>query len=199
MAKSEEQKFSNSEDETGNSFQNNPDEQPQNGQDNFENVKSQQKHLKHKKCVTLSQEEFDGIKLQIAKLQNQNKELERDFENFRSHARENVNNAKKEGIISSLETIFEALDSFAKAKKMIVDEGALKGFELVEKNMFASLQKLGVTKIDAVGNFFNPDLHSAVAMIESKTYEPGTVIEELSGGYIMDGKVIKFSQVVVAK
>ena len=165
-----------------------------------ETQQTNDKHSKHRqKSVTLSQEEFEGIKLQIAKLQNQNKELERDFENYRSHARENVENAKREGLVSALETIFVALDSFAKAKKMVSDDGALKGIEMIEKNMFANLQKLGVSKINAVGKFFNPDLHSAVAMIQSKTYEPGTVIEELASGYVMDGKVIKFSQVVVAR
>ncbi len=149
--------------------------------------------------VVLSQEEFDGIKTQMAKILNDYKELEKDFEHYRKRTKESEIAFKTEGMTKALETILPCLDSFKKAKKMIKDEVVLEGVNMIEKNIISALEKLGVKKIDCVGKKFDADKHNAVLMVEDKKNKSGTVVEEIEAGYTLNGNIIKYSQVVVAK
>lgn len=167
---------------------------------NDENKKTSEKtDEKEKNIVTLSQEDYDGIKKQMAKVINDYKDLERDLENFRKRSREEVESAKSQGVIKALESIFPALDSFKKAKSIIKDEKSLEGVRLIEKSLMEALKKLGVKKIECVGKKFDPNLHNAVLSLDTKDVKSGYVVEEIEAGYEMEGKVVRFSQVVVAK
>ncbi len=159
--------------------------------------KEQQKE--EEKKVVLSQKEFDGIKIQMAKVINDYKELEKDLENYRKRSREDIEVARVDGIVKALNVILPALDTFKKAKKLIKDESSLSGVNMIEKSLFESLNKLKVKKIECVGKKFDPSYHNAVLQIEDKKTKSGHIVEEIEAGYEMDGKVIRFSQVVVAK
>lgn len=148
--------------------------------------------------VFLSKEEFEGIQLQIAGLQNAYKELERDFDNFRKRSREDIEEAKREGKTKVIETFLPALDSFKKAKTM-VDEKSLKGIEMIENIILSDLEKVGVKKIKCVGEKFDPNFHNAVLVVEDKKHKAGIVLEEIEGGYLLNDKVIKYSQVIISK
>lgn len=152
-----------------------------------------------KKTVSLTTEEFDAIKLQMAKVINDEKELEKDFENYRKRSREEVEKSFADGQTKALETILPALDSFKKAKKMILDEASIEGVNLIEKSIMQALEKLGVKKIKAVGEKFNPELHNAILSVQDDKAKSGYIVEETESGYTLGNKVIKYSQVVVAK
>ncbi len=151
------------------------------------------------KQVTLSQAEYDGIKLQMAKVINDYKDLERDLENYRKRSRQEIDSAKSDGMIKALETILPTLDTFKKAKKTIKDKNTLDGVNMIEKGVLEALKKLNVNKIECVGKKFDPNFHNAVLSISDANHKAGTVIEEIEAGYTLGDKVIKFSQVVVAK
>ena len=152
-----------------------------------------------KKTVSLTTEEFDAIKLQMAKVINDEKELEKDFENYRKRSREEVEKSFADGQTKALETILPALDSFKKAKKMILDEASIEGVNLIEKSIMQALEKLGVKKIKAVGEKFNPELHNAILSVQDDKAKSGYIVEETESGYTLGNMVIKYSQVVVAK
>ena len=135
----------------------------------------------------------------MAKVINDEKELEKDFENYRKRSREEVEKSFADGQTKALETILPALDSFKKAKKMILDEASIEGVNLIEKSIMQALEKLGVKKIKAVGEKFNPELHNAILSVQDDKAKSGYIVEETESGYTLGNKVIKYSQVVVAK
>ncbi|MCL5667017.1 MAG: nucleotide exchange factor GrpE [Patescibacteria group bacterium] len=61
-----------------------------------------------------------------------------------------------------------------------------------------TLEELGVKKIEAVGKKFDPHFHEAVKEVESEE-EDGVIIDELQSGFMLNGKLIRPSQVVVSK
>lgn len=61
-----------------------------------------------------------------------------------------------------------------------------------------TLADLGVKKIEAVGKKFDPNFHEAVREKESEA-EDGVIVDELQSGFILNGKVIRPSQVVISK
>jgi len=186
-----------------------PDKQSESVQENSKEEKVKEKFKqkleenkpeeKEPPLVSMTQEEWNGVKAQMAKVLNDYKELEKDFENFRVRCKDSVVVAKQEGLIQAVLALAPALDSFKKAKQMTLDKTLLGGIELIEKSILSSLEKLHVNKIDAVGKMFDPQLHNAVLLQEGTGQPSGIVASELESGYTLDGKVIKYSQVVVAK
>lgn len=57
----------------------------------------------------------------------------------------------------------------------------------------------GLELTNPVGETFDPQFHEAQAIIPSETEEPGTIIDVLRVGYLLDGSVLRAPQVVVAK
>ncbi|MFA6859869.1 MAG: nucleotide exchange factor GrpE [Clostridia bacterium] len=127
------------------------------------------------------------------------KTIQAEFENYRKRTLVQLAQAKQDGFIVALSAIIPALDSFKKAFELVKDEDSLEGIKLVQKNIMSALKTLGVETISAKGQKFDPNLHNALAVVPTKEYEDGIIIEEAQTGYTLGGKVIKYSQVVVAK
>ena len=62
----------------------------------------------------------------------------------------------------------------------------------------AQLLRHGITPIDALKKPFNPAEHEAIAHVPSDE-KAGTVIDEVSRGYRMHDKVIRYAKVAVSK
>lgn len=159
----------------------------------------EEKTKMHSKAECVPNEEYIKLKYQFAEFINKHKEYETEFENYKRRTREEIKQAKEDGITKAVETLLPALDSFKKAKKIISDKASISGINLIEKSILQELEKLGVKRIKCVGEPFNADIHNAVALVEDENAKSGTVVEELEAGYTMGEKIIKFSQVIVAK
>ncbi len=127
------------------------------------------------------------------------KQVQADFDNFRKRTKFQLEEIKVDGIMLALDCVFDALDSFKKAEKVITDKSSLSGIKLIEEQMIKSLKKLNVEKINTINKPFNPEFHNAVAVIEDGTKKPNTIVEEIQAGYLYSDKVIRFSQVIVSK
>ena len=77
-------------------------------------------------------------------------------------------------------------------------EGFIKGVEMILKQFKETLNGMGVEEIPAVGEVFNPQLHSAVSHIEDENFGENTISIEMLKGYTHKGKVIRHSMVQVA-
>lgn len=156
------------------------------------------KEEKESDTIPVKKEEWERLRSSLARINAEHYELQKDFDNQRVRALEAIRQARVDGLKDALMTIFPALDHFKKAKSMVQDKNALKGIDMIEKSLLSSLDDLKVHKIASIGEQFDPALHNAVLMQESDK-PSGTIIEELESGYMYDDKVLKYSQVVVAK
>ena len=59
-------------------------------------------------------------------------------------------------------------------------------------------EKLGVTRIEAQGQPFDPQKHDAVMHVEDENAGENTVVEVLQQGYQLGDKVLRFAMVKVA-
>jgi hypothetical protein len=73
------------------------------------------------------------------------------------------------------------------------------GQQLLYERLMAALQAAGVRAIDSVGRSFDPALHRAVSVESRRDVPAGTVVGEELKGYSLDGKVLRFGEVVVAR
>ena len=125
--------------------------------------------------------------------------IQAEFENFRKRTETELTRARQEGEISVIEAFLPCLDTFKIAKKSITDQKVLEGVEMIENNILATLEKLGVEKIEAIGQKFDHNLHNVIAIMRDEDKEEDIILEEYQAGYKYHDKVIRYSKVIVNK
>lgn len=134
----------------------------------------------------------DQLLRKIAEFDNYKKRTEREFV-------ERVQNANEKLITELLPVLDDMERALDHAKQSKEVNSLLEGTELIQKKMLGILEKQGLGPLPAEGEDFDPDQHDALMQIEKENVESGKIIEEHLRGYILNGKVIRHSQVIVAK
>jgi molecular chaperone GrpE len=157
-----------------------------------------------------SAEEADPRDAEIARLRQQVQELndrllraQADFENFRRRTRQEKEELVHFGSARLIVELLPALDNMERALRSAQEthdvESLAKGVEMVYRQLREALEKEGLQELDVVGQPFDPNLHEAVMQVESDTYPPNTVVEELRKGYRLKNKIIRPSMVKVSQ
>lgn len=86
------------------------------------------------------------------------------------------------------------------AQAMDHNPDVVKGIELVRQSFGKRLEKLGVTRIMALGNTFDPKWHDALSAVPvDDPAQDGVVLNVIQEGYILNDKVLREARVVVGK
>ena len=122
-----------------------------------------------------------------------------EYDNFRKRSakerEETYSHARADAVIQML----PVYDNLERALKMECSDTAFyKGVEMIMSQLEEILENLGVAKIPALGETFDPNRHNAVMSIENPELGEKIVAEELQKGFTLGGKVIRFSTVIVA-
>ncbi|MCI7136170.1 MAG: nucleotide exchange factor GrpE [Candidatus Limivicinus sp.] len=78
------------------------------------------------------------------------------------------------------------------------DEAYRRGVEMIMTQFNTTLEKLGATKIECLGQKFDPSLHNAVMHVEDEEKSENEIVEVFQEGFMMGEKVIRFAMVKVA-
>lgn len=124
--------------------------------------------------------------------------LQAEFDNYRKRTEKEKDEIYHHGFVDAVTDFLPALDSFKMAKEYISDKNTLIGIEYIEKGILQTLEKMGVTTIDATGKF-DPNFHTAIDTSEDENFEAGDIVKECYKGFKMGDKVIRFSQVIVKR
>lgn len=100
--------------------------------------------------------------------------------------------------------LLPALDSLEQALKVEVSgeqgEQLKKGLEMAYQNFLSSLESEGVTKINALGETFNPNIHQAIQQVPAQDGQASdTVVQVFQEGYMLHERVIRPAMVVIAE
>ncbi len=126
-----------------------------------------------------------------------------DFQNFKKRQSQDRIQARADGIEEFLLHLMPVLDNFERAIAAVEQASDVKavvgGISLIQRQFEAAMDQVGIKPIEAVGKQFDPNTHEALLVTETEDYPPEQVLEELSRGYTLNGKVIRPSRVRVAK
>ena len=126
--------------------------------------------------------------------------LKAEFENYKKRNAEVVLQSFDNGVAHTVEKLLPAIDSFKQAKNSIQDENVLKGLDLVLSQILNAFSELGVTKIGAVGEQFDPNFHNAVMVDNNSELEDNVIVDEFQEGFILKNqRVIRHSVVKINK
>ena len=73
------------------------------------------------------------------------------------------------------------------------------GVELTLKGLMDTLEREGLESVKALDEPFDPNFHEAVSELQDNSAKPGTVIQELQKGYILNHRLIRPAMVIVSK
>ena len=126
-----------------------------------------------------------------------------DLVNYKKRASEEKEEIRKSTNFFMILKILPIIDDFDRAISIIPDDSIKsswgEGLVLVQRNLINTLESLGVKKIEAKGNEFDPREHEAILYEESKTLSEGIVVNVIRDGYKLKDQVIRPAQVTVSK
>jgi molecular chaperone GrpE len=134
----------------------------------------------------------DQLLRKIAEFDNYKKRSDRELLQL-------IQNANEKLILALLPVIddMERFIQHSEEQKNI--KSVVEGSQLIYKKFIDILEKEGLQPMKALGEPFNPDVHDALMQMDDKKAKSGTILSEYSRGYLLNGKVIRHAQVIVAK
>ncbi len=121
-----------------------------------------------------------------------------EYDNFRKRSAKERESIYGDAYTDALTSILPVLDNLERAEGCTDAEGLAKGLELTLKSFRETLEKMGVTEIEAIGKTFDPNLHNAVFHVDDESFGESQIVEVLMKGYTKGDKVIRYSMVKVA-
>ena len=97
-------------------------------------------------------------------------------------------------MIDSLDRALEVAD-----KANPDNTAMIEGIELTLKSMLDVVRKFGVEVVGDTNVQLDPNVHQAIAMVESEDVEAGKVLGVMQKGYTLNGRTIRAAMVTVAK
>lgn len=147
--------------------------------------------------------ESDSLKQQIQEEKDRYLRLSAEFENLRKRTikeREEFIKYANEKLINELIDVFESLErGIENAKKAHNNDKLIEGMELVHKQFKTVLEKNGLVPILALGEKFDHCRHEAMMQTLTDDLEEDIILEEFAKGYMLNGKIIRYSKVRVSK
>ena len=140
-------------------------------------------------------------KSEIEELNNKYLRLYAEFDNYRRRVNKDKEEQAKygnEALVYELLPIIDSLELALKHASEDLQTGLVQGVEMTLKELQRTLEKFGVSRIQAAGKEFDPAIHHAMAQVEREDLEDKMVAEELRAGYLYRDKVLRPSLVAVS-
>jgi molecular chaperone GrpE len=156
------------------------------------------------KQTEYAQKQESTLEDKYAELNDKYLRLYSDFENFRKRTNKERLDLIQSASESVIKDLLPVIDDYMRAlndtdKREDVPAETKEGLALIYNKLFNTLTQRGLKPIDAVGQPFDESIHEAVTQFPATDEkQKGIVIDEISKGYYLYDKVIRYSKVVVA-
>ncbi len=191
------------------------DENIDNKNQNFEteDLESQKQNNKeeNEKNITEKNEDIKQItpEEKIIELEDKLARTLAEMENQRRRFEKERDDAFNYGGFSFAKETLNLIDNLERSKQILKNDDSLKDstalkktlehFEIINKDMVSILSKNGITPVESIGKKLDPNLHQAMMEIEDDHKEPGTIIQEIQKGFMMNNRLLRPSLVGVSK
>ena len=134
----------------------------------------------------------------LAEVENVRKRLERERDDARVFS---VTRFARDllTVADNLARAITAVPADARAKADDSIKAIIDGVEATERELQAVLARHGVKPIEAQGQRFDPHLHQAIAEVPAQGAEPGSVVNVVQSGYVINDRLLRPAMVTVAK
>ena len=124
--------------------------------------------------------------------------VQADFINYKRRVEQEIQEIGKLANANLVLNLLPILDDLERALASVPDDLAevswVDGIRLIDRKLRGALEAMGLSRIEAIGEPFDPNIHEAVMQAKGKE---GIVVEELEKGYMFQDKIIRPTKVVV--
>jgi molecular chaperone GrpE len=125
-----------------------------------------------------------------------------DFENYQKRMQRDLATERRyaqKPLAADLLAAVDNLERATAAAEKVGEKGPLvQGVAMVHAQLLDVLRRHGVTRIEAQGQPFDPNLHQAVMQQPTKEHPPMTVVQVLEPGYMIHEQVLRPARVAVS-
>jgi len=170
--------------------------------ENQEPEKKAKKKEKKEKGITFTREQVEKMELAVKQLESVKDQFTRltaEYDNYRKRTTKEKENVYADAKADTVKEFLGVLDNLERGLAQFAEgDPHRQGMELICRQFLAVLEKLGVTRIEAQGQPFDPQKHDAVMHVEDENVGENTVVEVLQQGYQLGDKILRFAMVKVA-
>ena len=122
-----------------------------------------------------------------------------EYDNFRKRSQKEKDALYTDVKASAVTAFLPVYDNLVRAlKQSTEDEAYKKGVEMIMTQFRATMEKLGVTEMNCLGQKFDPAFHNAVMHVEDAEKGENEIVEVFQKGFMLGDRVIRFAMVKVA-
>jgi len=134
-----------------------------------------------------------------AELQDLLQRRQAEFDNYRRRVERERSELFEYAAMDTVKALLPVLDDFERALKVeTADKEYARGIEMIYQRLYDTLKKLGLEPISCEVPVFNPHIHNAVEVVDTKDHPDETILEEYQRGYYFKGRLLRPAMVKVA-
>jgi molecular chaperone GrpE len=131
-----------------------------------------------------------------------------DMENLRRRTEREKSDTARYAISNFARDVLTVGDNLRRTVEHVPAEAAaqdpalksfLDGVEITERELLNVLERHGVTRIDPIGQRFDPNCHQAMFEVPNPDVPEGTVVDVMQAGYVIGDRCLRPALVAVAK
>lgn len=153
-------------------------------------------------------EKIANLEAQLVEAQTRERDgvlrIKAEMENLRRRTEQDVEKAHKFALEKFVNDLLPVIDSLDRALE-VADKAnpdlapMVEGIELTLKSMHDVVRKYGVEVVGDTNVPMDPNVHQAIAVVESDDVAAGNVLMVMQKGYTLNGRTIRAAMVSVAK
>ena len=153
-----------------------------------------------KKEETSQETELEKLQKEFEEHKQQHLRVLAEYDNFRKRSQNEKNAIYNNAVSDTVQAILPIADNIERAlsQENVSAEDMKKGVEMIENQIKACFEKLGLEEMGQVGETFDPNLHNAVAHIEDESLGENVIAAVYQKGYKLGDRVVRHAMVQVA-
>jgi molecular chaperone GrpE len=153
-------------------------------------------------------ERIAALEAENGKLKDQALRALAETENIRRRSEREREDTAKYAISGFAKSLLDAADNLRRAidavpAGAVEADPALKtlvdGVAATERQLLAAFERHGVTRIEPVGETFDPNFHQAMFELPGTGKPAGTIVQVVQPGYVLQGRLLRPAMVGVAR
>jgi molecular chaperone GrpE len=125
-----------------------------------------------------------------------------DFDNFRKRSRKEIEEVRRRTIEDTVREVLPVIDNLERATDATAGATDLaavaEGVQMVLRGFEEVANRLGLTRVESLGQMFDPTIHDAMQQEATNEHPPGTIVSEVVPGYKLGDRLLRPAIVVVA-
>lgn len=144
-------------------------------------------------------EELDKLRQELDEHKQQYLRVLAEYDNFRKRTANEKTAIYNNAVSDTVQAILPIADNIGLAldQENASAEDMRKGVEMIQAQIDASFEKLGITPVGKVGDTFDPNLCNAIAHIEDESQEENVISQVYQKGYMLGDRVVRHAVVQV--